>query len=252
MVSKNTIKFIKSLRLKKFRQKYNKFIVEGDKMLREILLQDELKIDSLFAVGSWIETNDTFFQLPVDKVFNISLTELKQISALKTPNQVLAIIEIPPSTLCERNLKNNINLYLDDIQDPGNLGTILRIADWFGIPQVICSKGTVDIYNEKVIQSTMGAFLRVKTPVLELEELKNNFPAIPVYGALMDGENIFSTTFPKNGILVIGNEGKGISLDNQKLLTHKITIPKTDSSGAESLNAAVATGIICSVWRSKM
>lgn len=252
MVSKNTIKFIKSLRLKKFRQKYNKFIVEGDKMLREILLQDKLKIDSLFAVSSWIETNSSLFQLPQDKVINVSQMQLKQISALKTPNKVLAIIEIPLCILCQQNLKNNLNLYLDDIQDPGNLGTILRIADWFGIQQVICSKGTVDVYNEKVIQSTMGAFLRIKTPIVELDELKSKFPVIPIYGALMKGKSIFSTTFSKNGILVIGNEGKGISHENQKLLTHRITIPKAEDAGAESLNAAVATGIICSAWRSKM
>ena len=248
-LSKNTIKLIKSLRRKKFRQKYNKFIVEGDKMIKEILLQESFKLDQLFAVDTWLKTNESLFELQQQQVFSVSSSTLKQISELKTPNQVLAIIESPTYSLDENSLKNNVNLYLDDIQDPGNLGTIIRIADWFGISQVICSKGTVDVYNEKVIQATMGAFLRVKTPVSSLNEIQTHCPDIPIYGALMDGESIFTTSFPKSGILVIGNEGNGISMESQKLLTKRITIPAAENSVAESLNAAVATGIICSVWK---
>jgi TrmH family RNA methyltransferase len=248
-ISKNSIKFIKSLGIKKFRQKYNKFTVEGDKMLREILMQKDLHIESLYATDSWIQTHKPENKIQQDRIFKITLTELDRISSLKTPNQVLAVIETPEYLVDSSLLENDLSLYLDDIQDPGNLGTILRIADWFGIPQVICSPGTVEVFNSKVIQSSMGAFLRIKTPVISLNDILKQNDNLPVYGAVLDGENIFTIEKIKNGIIVIGNEGKGISEQNSELLTKKISIPATSSSGAESLNAAVATGIICAIVR---
>lgn len=248
-ISKNSIKFIQSLRIKKFRQKYNKFIVEGDKMVGEILLQKDTAIDSLYATDSWIKTHDLVNKISDDKIVKISPGELERISTLKTPNQVLAILDIPGYEIDSVLIKTEINLFLDDIQDPGNLGTILRIADWFGIRQVICSPGTADVYNPKVIQSTMGAFLRVNTPVATLASIISANDQVPVFGAVMDGENIFKIDRKKEGLIVIGNEGKGISPENYPFLTKKISIPATAQSGAESLNAAVATGIICAFWK---
>ncbi len=248
-LSKNSIKYIKSLSTKKFRQKYNKFIVEGDKMIREILCQENLVIESLYATESWLETLDPGISVPEGQTFKISLTELSRISTLKTPNQVLAILEIPEIRIDPPGLKNDLNLYLDNIQDPGNLGTILRIADWFGIRQVIRSPGTVDMYNPKVIQSTMGAFIRVNSPVADLSAITREYPDLPVLGAVLDGEDIFKLAKKTKGLLVIGNEGKGISAENLSLLTKKISIPATHHTGAESLNAAVATGIICAVLK---
>ncbi len=250
-LSKNSIKFIKSLSTKKFRQKYNKFIVEGDKMIREILTQDNLIVDSIYATESWIETLDASLSLPEHKTFKISLTELSRISSLKTPNQVLAVLEMPNPDTDQSLLLNDYNLYLDNIQDPGNLGTIMRIADWFGISQVFRSPGTVDLYNSKVIQSTMGAFLRVNSPVAELSEILKTHPGIPVLGAVLNGQNIFKHDHPGKGLIVIGNEGKGISEQTESLLTKKISIPATHNTGAESLNAAVATGIICAVLKNR-
>lgn len=250
-LSRNSIKFLNSLQLKKFRQKYNKFIVEGDKMVREILSQNKLLIDSLYATESWIETHNPAQSVPADRIFKITVTELERISSLRTPNQVLAVLEKPTFEIDEHLLTKDINLYLDDIQDPGNLGTILRIADWFGIRQVICSPATVEVYNAKVIQSTMGAFLRVKTPISSLGDIREKHAELPVYGAAMDGEDIFQMEDKTNGIIVIGNEGKGISAENQQFLTKKISIPATGTHGAESLNAGVATGIICAIWRNQ-
>jgi TrmH family RNA methyltransferase len=248
-LSKNSIKYIKSLSTKKFRQKYNKFIVEGDKMIREILRQEKLVIESLYATESWLETLGMEISVPEQRIFKITLTELSRISSLKTPNQVLAVVDMPENQIDQTALHNDINLYLDDIQDPGNLGTILRIADWFGVRQVIRSSGTVDMFNSKVIQSTMGAFIRVNSPTGDLPEIVSQHPELPVLGAVLDGENIFELKAPKKVLLVIGNEGKGISADNMPFLSKKISIPATHNTGAESLNAAVATGIICAVLR---
>lgn len=218
-------------------------------MVGEILMQEDTAIDFLYATDSWIKTHDLANKISDDKIVKISSGELERISTLKTPNQVLAILDIPSYEIDSVLIKTEINLFLDDIQDPGNLGTILRIADWFGIRQVICSPGTVDVYNPKVIQSTMGAFLRVNTPVATLESIINANDHMPVFGAVMDGENIFKIDRKNEGLIVIGNEGKGISPENYPFLTKKISIPATAQSGAESLNAAVATGIICAFWK---
>lgn len=234
------------MKQKKFRQKYNNFLVEGDKSARELLDLSSAEVEFIFALADWAEKNAALVRKYGEKLLIVTAIELKKISQLKTPNQVLVVARQLDDAWSEEKVKQGISLYLDGIQDPGNMGTILRIADWFGIEYVFCSKECADIYNPKVIQSTMGAFMRVKSPQIALSSLKEQFPDLPILGALMEGESIYSLEKMSAGILVIGNEGRGISEEAQTLLTHKITIPAPVGSGAESLNAGVATGIIVS------
>lgn len=251
-ISKSTIKYLRSLSLKKFRQKYNNFIVEGDKMARELLTGQPGRVVALYALDSWLEQAGRELPLPKEKTFVVAEQELARISNLSTPSQVLAVVSIPEYRVEEEPLRSGLSLFLDGIQDPGNFGTILRIADWFGISFVFCSPTCVDPYNPKAIQASMGAFLRVKTVEQSLENLCRLAPGLPVYGAAMDGENIFQARLPAKGIIVIGNEGNGISAAAAGLLNRRISIPAAAHGGAESLNAAVATGIICAVFRNRM
>lgn len=247
-LSKNKIKYIKSLHLKKFRQKYNNFIAEGDKIAREIIRQQDVAIEAIYATPSWMDTNDLALEAIRDKVFNISVTDLQRISTLKTANEVLVIAQQLDSIFDADLIKDQLSLYLDGIQDPGNLGTILRIADWFGIPYVFCSEDTADVYNPKVIQATMGAFLRVKFMSVNLEQLAA-IPDLNIFGTTLDGENVFEMKLPEQGVIVIGNEGRGIREENKPYLNQALKIPAFNPHGAESLNAAVATGIICALFR---
>ncbi len=249
-ISKNTIKYLRSLRQKKFRQKYNNFVVEGDKMAKEILCYPETEVEGIYALESWITTHKSELLSFKDRVFNISVTELGQISNLNTPNQVFIVLKQPSAVPNYKYLAQDLTLYLDDIQDPGNMGTILRIADWFGIPHIFCSPNCVEIYNPKVIQATMGAFLRVRTSVITLAALKQEMTST-FYGATMNGNNLFSTTLSKTAVIVIGNEGQGIDPENLALVDQCISIPSARESGMESLNAGVATGIICAAFRNK-
>ena len=246
MLSKAKISYVQSLKQKKFRQKYNNFFVEGDKSARELLDLSHTEIEFIFALPAWAEKNALSIRKYGEKLLIVNPIELKKISQLKTPNQVLVVARQLDDAWSEEKVTQGLSLYLDGIQDPGNMGTILRIADWFGIEYVFCSKGCADIYNPKVIQSTMGAFMRVKAPQIGLSFLKEKFPDLPILGALMEGESIYSLKKMTAGVLVIGNEGQGISEEAQAFLTHKITIPAPVGSGAESLNAGVATGIIVS------
>jgi TrmH family RNA methyltransferase len=233
MLTNNDTKLIKSLVKKKFRQKYNKFIVEGVKNIREVL-QSEIKTEKIFAT-------ENIFENEFPEVNLISETELKKISHLVQPNTALAICEIPKKPKLDLN---GILIALDDVRDPGNLGTIIRMADWFGVEQIICSNETVDLYNPKVIQAAMGSFTRVRLHYLDLEKELKNYRN-PVLGAFMDGENIYNFEFPENAILMMGNEANGISENMEKFITRKITIPQSGKSQkTESLNVAMATGII--------
>ncbi len=248
MLSRNTIKYIQSLQQKKFRQKYRNFIVEGEKMASEIIQSSSVAIEGIYALPEWIADNQTVLQPFSTIIQAITSKELERISKLKTPNKVLCICKIPTYKIDSSLVNNNLTVYLDGIQDPGNMGSILRIADWFGIPYVFCSASCVELYNPKVIQSSMGAFLRVKSFVKDLEELKRESPNLPIFAAVLGGTNIFKLPPQKNGILVIGNEGNGISDAVLALSDHQVTIPKAKTGGAESLNAAVATGILCSAF----
>lgn len=247
-LSKNTIKFIKALHRKKFRQKYNKFIAEGDKIVAELLQQQDYPVLELYATATWIDQYAAqLAQLQLSYTL-INDAELKLISQLTTPNQVLAVVGIPADNTAT-DLMQDWSLYLDGLQDPGNVGTILRIADWFGISTVILGPGTVDIYNSKTIQATMGAFLRVNCQSVSLEVLKVQYPNLRIWGATMTGTNVFHLEVPTAGILVIGNEGQGIEEANLELLDQQVAIAAPKGGGAESLNAGVATGILCAALR---
>ena len=246
MLSNNQIKQLRALHRRKYRQKYNKFMVEGEKIALEVLRHSSWPILQVYATDSWIKTHQESLYAHFKKTLTLTERELKQLSALSTPSPVLIVSDIPePSELDKELLQESLILFLDQIQDPGNLGTILRIADWFGIPYVCLSPGCVDEYNPKVLQASMGAFLRVKTLNYTLPELLEQVGDLPVFGTAMKGENIFSINKPQNGIIVIGNEGKGISAELNSIINQWIHIPSGNSNGAESLNAAVATGIIC-------
>ncbi len=249
-ISRNEIKFVQALHQKKYRQIYDNFIAEGEKIARETLLQSRFQVFSLFAEASWLSANQMFYaHLPAETIRQVSTAELERISTLQTPNSVLLVLKKP--TLSVENPLRIIQkaLFLDDIQDPGNLGAILRIADWFGIPLVVCTPGSVELYNPKVIQASMGAFLRVRVETATLEEVIESNPGMPIMGAVLDGVNVFQEMLPGRGLLVIGNESKGVSAFNQKLLSQKLAIPQHPEGGAESLNAAVATGILVALWQ---
>lgn len=247
-LSNNQLKYLKSLHLRKFRQKYHNFIVEGTKMASEVLSAGQLEVEGIFALPGWIEANDDLLQSGIGQIVSITPEDLRKISLLSTPNQVLLVVRQPDIRLDFQAMAGGLSLYLEDIRDPGNLGTILRVADWFGIPWVFCSPNSVEVYNPKVIQSSMGAFLRVNCMEVEFEFLATNVPGLPVFGTVLDGSSIFSSDLSDRGIVVIGNESQGISEAVQQQLTHRISIPAGKQGGAESLNAAVAAGIVCSVF----
>jgi RNA methyltransferase, TrmH family len=236
MISKNEAKYIQSLFHKKTREAEGVFVVEGPKLLEEVLASGYVT-RKVYATGGWMQ--------PVAKsidLVNVSEDELQRISGLQTAHEVLAVVEQKRNDTVPV-FKGKLSIALDNIQDPGNLGTIIRIADWFGVKQVIASNGTVELYNPKVIQSTMGSFVRVEMWYDDIAETLKN-AGVPVYGALLNGRNVLEMKKINEGVLVIGNESKGLSDEVKRLITEPITIPRF--GGAESLNAAVATGIILS------
>lgn len=239
MLSRSEVKYIQSLYHKKNRDAEDVFIAEGVKIIHEILYSD-FKIKKIYALKEWIDKNNTH-----ENIIEINETELKKISGFETPNKVLAVV-YKKSTKKIPDLKNNITLVLDGIQDPGNLGTIIRTANWFGIKNIIASNDTADVYNAKVIQASMGSFTGLNIFYADVKLfLANN--KILVCGAVLNGENISSIQKLNECLLIIGNEGKGIRDDIYPFIQKKISIPKFGN--AESLNAAVATGII--LWKLK-
>ena len=250
-MSKNKIKEIISLQRKKKREDIGRFIIEGDKMAREAIHQKPLEVIKLYALEGWLKKQKTILEQNQIPYQLIDQRTLQQISSLKTPNQVLLLMEKPALKGIPLNLDQQLSLYLDGIQDPGNMGTILRIADWFGMKTVICSSSCVDVYSPKVIQATMGAILRVVTLKESLVNVLDQFPRLDIYGTLLDGESLFELKVSTKGIIVIGNEGSGISAENKDLITKPISIPKGPESLAESLNAAIATGIVCAYFSQK-
>ncbi|RMG81946.1 MAG: RNA methyltransferase [Bacteroidetes bacterium] len=248
-LSSNQIKYVKSLQLRKFRQMYGNFVVEGDKMVKEILGQPHISVEGLYALPEWLEENQKYLRGGDFPVETLSPKELGRISGLKTPNKVLAVVRRFDRTPDPARLRKSIALFLDDLQNPGNVGTILRIADWFGIPFVFASPDSAEWYNPKVIQASMGAFARVSFHTLDFDALLEQAGDMPVLGTDMSGENVFETEMPAAAILIVGNEGRGISSQMEARLHRKIAIPPHADNGSESLNAAVATGIICAVYR---
>ena len=248
-LSINQLKYLKSLHLRKFRQKYHNFIVEGTKIASEALSSVPLEVEGIYAVPEWAEANSPLPEGLQEKLTVIAPEELKKISLLTTPNQVLLVMKEPTIRFDPEAVAQGLCLYLEDIRDPGNFGTILRIADWFGIPWVFCSPESVEVLNPKVVQASMGAFLRVKCLPVDFAGLKNELPDLPVYGTVLDGAPVFDADLSDRAIIVIGNESRGISDALQPYLSHRVSIPKGKQGGAESLNAAIAAGIICSVFR---
>lgn len=241
MLSKAQIKYIQSLQHKKYRQKFGQFIAEGDKIVQE-LLQGGKDVQAVYATRDWLLDHRGLAESATGMdVQEVEPAILKQLSSLSTPNQALALVNIPPSP--NPVLSGHVTLVLETIQDPGNLGTIIRIADWFGIRQIICSPDCVDAYNAKTIQSTMGSIMRIPVIVKDIPELLADSRHIPSYAATLHGDNIVHTPKISEGMILIGNESRGLSEKVLELCSHRITIPRIGQ--AESLNAAVATGIIC-------
>lgn len=238
MLTKNQIKLITSLAQKKQRLKHRLFTVEGKKTVDEFL-KSSYRLHHLYAIS-----ND--YNCPTERFSLVSEAELKKISALTTPQHVVGVFEIPEVAAV---VGDPLILALDAVRDPGNLGTIIRLCDWFGIEHLICSETTVDCYNPKVVQATMGSLTRVKVAYLNLEEFLKTSSA-PKFGAFMDGENIYESTLLKQGILVMGNEANGISAEIEALIENRLGIPHfSKHQETESLNVATATAILLSEFR---
>lgn len=244
MLSKAQSKYIHALRHKKYRQKYGCFVAEGVKVTGEILAENTLDVESVFAVAAWVAAHpDIRRTRPGLPVTLVTEQELAQLSSLETPQQVLAVCRLPfPAD--PPVLKDTFTLMLESIRDPGNLGTIIRIADWFAISQVICSEDCADAFNPKTIQATMGSIARVGVREMPLEKALARAPGVPVFCAALEGEDIRDVAPCGPAVLVVGNESRGLSRQMLQAATRRITIPRL--GGAESLNAAVATGILCS------
>jgi len=245
-LSKNKIKYIHSLEQKKARKEEKVFLAEGPKLVGDLLGHFHCRF--IAAIPSWFEENSS---VRADEKIEVTVDELSRASLLKTPQQVLAIFEQPLYELCPQKIKETLCLALDDIQDPGNLGTIIRLADWFGIEDIVCSTNTVDVYNPKTVQATMGAIARVRVHYTPLSEFISALGDTPVYGTFLDGQNMYQQPLTKNGLIVMGNEGNGIGKEVEQLINRKLYIPNYPQSRdtSESLNVAVATAIVCAEFR---
>jgi TrmH family RNA methyltransferase len=239
MVSKNQIKLITSLQQKKYRIANKLFFAEGVKGIQELL-------DSNFELEHLYTTQNDFDQVFNEKKTIITENDLRKISALATPNSCLALFKIP---LEKPIVQTGLIVALDSIRDPGNLGTILRLCDWFGIQQVLCSTETVDLFNPKVVQATMGSIARVNVNFIDLDVFLAQ-TTMPIFGTFMDGPNIYQSVLPEQGVIIMGNEANGISASLEKLVQNRLTIPRFgDLQKTESLNVATATAIVLSEFR---
>ena len=246
MISKNKIKYIRSLELKKNRNKEGKFVAEGFKVVDDLLALQPA--DLIVSTQEWLQGKHLAAQT---EVIEVTEEELKKVSFLQHPQQVLAVFKQATSGDYSINT-SELSLALDGVQDPGNLGTIIRIADWFGITHIYCSQDTADVYNPKVVQATMGSIARVKVEYGNLLALVESLPAdVPVYGTLLDGDNIYQQQLENRGLIVMGNEGKGISPALAKKVNRRLLIPNFPEgrATADSLNVAIATAITCSEFR---
>ena len=239
MVSKNQIKLITSLQQKKYRIANQMFFAEGIKVINELLVSN-------FELVHLYTTENDFATVSTDKKTVVDQSDLKKITALATPNTCLALFKMAN----EKAVANTgLIVALDTIRDPGNLGTILRLCDWFGIHQIVCSKETVDVYNPKVVQATMGSISRVNISYLDLKDYISS-TKLPVFGTFMDGENIYKSILPQNGVIVMGNEANGISKEIEAIVSQRLSIPRFGSVQlTESLNVATATAIILSEFK---
>lgn len=250
MISKNKINQLRLLARKKIRQKENLFLVEGDKNVSEVLDSGYL-VNEIYATETFLKGNKQRL-IRANSVFEVNADEIKKISLLSQPQNAVALCSIPPAKDIIPGL-NSFSLFLDDIQDPGNMGTIIRICDWFGIERLFCSPSTVDMYNPKVIQASMGSFCRVETIYIPFTELFDMAVEInfPVFGTFPEGNNIYEEKLPENSLVILGNEGKGISSEVEQKVNCRLSIPAFSKAKkrAESLNVAIAAGIICSEFK---
>jgi TrmH family RNA methyltransferase len=252
MLPKNKIRLIRSLALKRNRSDEGLFVAEGRKLVMD-LTTSQLTLHEVFCTE---EVLAGLANVKFDRITVLKKNEIERISALKSTPDVIALFEIPEYDISWEEIRNGLTLALDSVQDPGNLGTIVRLADWFGIKNMICSEDCADLYNPKTIQATMGAIARIKVHYLSVrnflsEAIKLN---IPVYGTFLHGENLYTTNLTSNGIVAMGNEGKGISEEIEILISRKISIPSypEGTTGSESLNVAVAASIVCAEFRRRV
>ncbi len=249
MLNKKNISFIVSLQKKKVREEYRLFIIEGDKLVREFLAAGQ-SVKTLAAKPEFLDSLPVRQKQEIDEIIPCSYEELKRISSMKTPHNALAIVEMPEMKTEPEDMGKGLAVALDFIQDPGNLGTIVRAAAWFGIKNIYCSENCVDVFNPKVIQASMGAILHVKVVYTDLHVLFRNVlrDGIKIYGATLDGNSIYSRELENRGIIFFGNESRGISRDLASYITDKIMIPSKDgpAAGIDSLNVGMAASVIFS------
>lgn len=250
MLSKNKIKYIRSLELKKFRKEEKVFLAEGPKLVSDLL--GHFTCQLLVALPTWLTAHP---EVCSEEIIEVTEEELTRASLLKHPQEVLAVFRIPEYPTDTTLPAQTLCLALDDVQDPGNLGTIVRIADWFGIHDIFCSTGTADVYNPKCVQATMGALARVRLHYCPLADFLSLLDKdIPVFGTFLDGDNLYSQKLADRGIIVMGNEGNGISNEIRQRINRRILIPNYPAGceTSESLNVAVATAVICAEFRRRM
>lgn len=251
MLSKSLIKLIHSLEMKKFRKEYNLFVAEGEKLVKDLLVSgvECEKIIATEQFGNWNKEYKT------KEFITATEEELKKASFLRAPQGIIGLFRQKESAVDPTVPQRELCLALDDVQDPGNMGTIVRIADWFGIKHIYCSTGTVDIYNPKTVQATMGAIARVEIHYVDLPQfLSSSKKSAPVYGTFLNGENIYEHKLSATGIIVMGNEGKGIGGECEKSVSDRLHIPNYPKGceTSESLNVSTATAIVCSEFRRRM
>ena len=242
MISKNQLKYIRQLEQKKYRRREGLFVAEGTKVVGDLL--QRYRPEAVFATTDWQAPAGITPQFVTDD-------ELRRISFLQHPQQVLALFPLPSVNSLPSSVNSELSLALDGVQDPGNLGTIIRIADWFGISTIICSEDTVDAWNPKVVQATMGSIARVNIIYINLPEFLDSLPAdFPVYGTFLDGDNIYTQELTNEGLIIMGNEGNGISDAVRAKVNRRLLIPDFhQGETADSLNVAIATAITCSEFR---
>lgn len=247
MISKNLIKLIKSLEQKKYRKREKLFVAEGPKVVGDLM--------ALMAPQRIIATSEWYKEKKISEDVVVTEDEIRKVSFLQHPQDVLALFGLPEmEELPVEQLRDNLTLALDDVQDPGNLGTIIRLADWFGIEHILCNQGTADAYSPKVVQATMGSIARVKLHYTNLADyLEQLQDAVPVYGTFLDGNNLYAEKLSPSGIIIMGNEGNGISEQVERYVTKRLLIPSypAERPTAESLNVAIATAITCAEFRRK-
>ncbi|MCD8193652.1 MAG: RNA methyltransferase [Tannerellaceae bacterium] len=247
MLSKSKLKYIRSLERKKSRNELGVFVAEGNKLVADLLPFFECEL--LIARSSWMATQG---DIPAKELLDVEEEDLHKASFLKTPQDVLGVFRQPAWELAAADPSQQLVLALDGVQDPGNLGTIIRLADWFGIGHIVCSGDTADVFNPKVVQATMGALARVQVHYTNLEEfLSVNARQCPVYGTFLNGDNMYTKTLSDTGIIVMGNEGNGIRPEAGELITERLYIPNypPEQATSESLNVAIATAVVCAEFR---